>query len=136
MADSAEKAFQDKLDAEGNAARDTKLVFADWLADRDDPRAEGYRIMAAQGIYPFAYPTMDGPKARTWRTDSGLPNQVMPHMLPRAWFDALKGGERTSSLDYKTYESRREAEDAAAAAFATLSEEDKLIALAMPHRYV
>lgn len=41
----------------------TLLVFADWLQDRDDPRAEAYRALGAQRIATF---DVEGGKTPKW----------------------------------------------------------------------
>ncbi len=48
----------------------TRLVFADWLQERDDPRADGHRAIARQGLKPRA-----GDKFFTWfNADCYLPS--------------------------------------------------------------
>src|SRR5262249_13386737 len=45
--------FQNALDAQPGDWQ-TRLVFADWLQDRSDPRAEGYRALGMNRIVPIA----------------------------------------------------------------------------------
>jgi uncharacterized protein (TIGR02996 family) len=130
-----EEAFQKALDEEKEQAHDTRLVFADWLQDRDDPRAEGYRILATQWIYANWY-FLEPKSSRTWRTwrksrksprsEAHRTLYYMPHELNEVWFLELKGGRSDpNDPDYRTYPSRREAEDAAALAFFRLPEDAK-----------
>jgi uncharacterized protein (TIGR02996 family) len=111
-----EKEFQRQLDKESYLARDTRLVFADWLQDKNDPRAEGYRILAAQGIYTNHY-NIEPPYSRTWRRldPHNPPSWGMPHQIPAAVFDVLPQPYTQICRDwlFKTYASRRLAEVAA-----------------------
>jgi uncharacterized protein (TIGR02996 family) len=106
-----ETAFQAALDAEpGNSG--LRLVFADWLEERGDWRAAGYRWMGEHRKWPYdwskdrnvrAYNTHDWfieNAAATWEVPSHciLPAEFGP------WF--------SSPLHWPSYESRREAEDA------------------------
>jgi len=45
--------FQRQLD-ENAANCQLRLIFADWLQDHDDPRADGYRAMGKLELYPVA----------------------------------------------------------------------------------
>jgi uncharacterized protein (TIGR02996 family) len=48
--------FQNALDANPEDHQ-TRLVFADWLQERVDPRAEGYRALGRLRVQPHAaYP--------------------------------------------------------------------------------
>jgi uncharacterized protein (TIGR02996 family) len=123
--------FQHALDATIDDWQ-TRLVFADWLQDRNDPRSVGYYVLGLCQIYPRrAFNTKPGGNQscysgsastcyewwiRTFADDSGGPANILP------WFDHLTGGyqypenddERVRSMDY---ESRRAADEAAVAAF-------------------
>lgn len=109
--------FQAMLDAHPDD-HGTRAVFADWLQDRDDPRAEGYRALAMQERYPF------GSKhggSRWWHRGTTYRNS-----LPLDWFACLPrlGEGREYVLwphcEGQTADSRRDVEDAAALAFAQL----------------
>jgi uncharacterized protein (TIGR02996 family) len=103
--------FQRALDARPDDWQ-TRLVFADWLEERDDPRAEGYRAMGLIGIRPTG-------DRGGWSWAQVGPPTPSPHHLPNDWFYALHntGG---AGLYPATCPTRRAAEDAAALAFATL----------------
>jgi uncharacterized protein (TIGR02996 family) len=114
----------------------TRLVFADWLQDRNDPRAEGYRALGRGGRWTFNVNTSGkGLELWTWfPEEKGLDPQ---RRLPTAWFRKLAGweclysdGSKANSRQWKDYRSRRAAEDAAALAFAKLSDARRLGLLA------
>lgn len=128
-----EAAFHVALDADPTDWQ-TRLVFADWLQDRDDPRAEGYRaigLLKLQALrthrqewdghnWFMAEPTWGWMGADTGRCHNAT--------LRRAWWNLLKKVTRKSPIrfigEYKSneYASRREAEDDAALAFSRLPE--------------
>ena len=97
----------------------TRAVYADWLEERDDPRAPGYRELILLRKFPRPYTAqVDDPRFMypiVWYWGHGLGNN--PGLLPRGWFDLLPA-LRIGSLDlWRVFESRREAEDAAASTF-------------------
>ena len=114
-----EEAFQRALD-EHPEDWQTRLVFADWLEERGDPRAEGYRALARRRRYP-----MRNGAAWWWASRQALCHNV----IPDDWFDLLPPGLRgemfwpllTGAPD--RVKSRRECEDALALAFARLPDE-------------
>lgn len=132
--------FQRQLDANPDDFH-TRLVFADWLQERGDERAEGYRalgrlrLIAHDGGRGFHYGwcccdnphitgSLQNPASRSpaWRKykQSGLP-------VP--WFAVMAlSGEYWIEL----WRTRREAEDAAALAFAKLPPERRAELLAQP----
>lgn len=107
----------------------TRLVFADWLQDRDDPRAEGYRALGHLRVYPVLI-QMERNSAREpgeWYFIFGnLANGLaQPRwslcLVPEAWFKKLtKAHERNRNTYWKYYDDRRAADDDAARAFAKL----------------
>lgn len=123
----SEEDFQTMLDANPDDHA-TRLVFADWLQDRDDPRAEGYRALGANEFHACdSLPATGSRRKKKW-----LPRLetcwfcgafAEPHWkLPQDWFDAL--GRRDGGEEWtRDYENRRAAEDAAALAFLKLSAE-------------
>jgi uncharacterized protein (TIGR02996 family) len=140
--------FQSALDADPEDGQ-TRLVFADWLEERGDPRADGYRAMGRLGLR--APPsTTESSGACPWfdsaRCVVGSGGEAPVHCwLPSDWFALLSGGVQTVDghpLDTKTFASyvgkwldwfsRREAEDAAAKAFARLPPERRAELLAVP----
>jgi uncharacterized protein (TIGR02996 family) len=108
-----EDAFQSTLDAEpwsGLARR----VFADWLEEQGDARAAGMRALGELGLYPdmgYPFPWVFTYSDR-WTPTSHSDRSV----IPQSWYEA---GVRGAMRAYRT--TRREADDAAALAFARLS---------------
>ncbi len=87
--------FQDALDADPSDYF-TRLVFADWLEERGDPRAAGYRALGCRSGYA---------------TYTATGYYIGGITYPQRW------GWCDTFADQPT---RREAEDAAALAFARL----------------
>jgi uncharacterized protein (TIGR02996 family) len=131
--------FQAALDANPTDWQ-TRLVFADWLEERGDPRAEGYRALGLWRREPVPTDVTPGERQRRW----GFPGFVSPgyaasdnepdneHALQRAtlpddWHSAIAHwkGEGIPDggllLHWRCRKSRREVEDAAARAFTQLS---------------
>ena len=117
--------FQSALDAHPDDWN-TRLVFADWLDEHGDPRAVGYRALGQLRLCPFVDETF------FWWTT--LASSCCPAhgvrgngcSLPRDWFELvdLSPSNETFKPDGKpdVTTTRREAEDAAALAFAQLPE--------------
>lgn len=106
----------------------TRLVFADWLQDRGDPRAEGYRALGANGFHACdSLPASAHRRKQKWLPQKETcwfcgPFAESHWSLPRDWFDAL--GRRDGKEEWtRDYENRRAAEDAAALAVLKLSAE-------------
>lgn len=98
----------------------TRLVFADWLDERDDPRAAGYRALGARRRRPCHVPSRERFAGGGWHW-GGQSAQRPYANLGEAWFiqlmaDVYEGAQ----IDFG---SRRAAEDAAALAFARLPAE-------------
>jgi uncharacterized protein (TIGR02996 family) len=117
--------FQAMLDANPED-HTTRLIFADRLDERGDPRGPGYRALGERRISPCHLGSaifdaaereeLGAPAAQGfWWCDADEP-KFAPHHLPFAWFMAVHGGLRSAN----NYPTRREAEDAAALAFAQL----------------
>jgi uncharacterized protein (TIGR02996 family) len=118
----------------------TRLVYADWLQERGDERAEGYRALGMARHFPgrsefsqphrwgFTNPANDVAGKHGWGS----------HVLPREWWEVMDPGEvsREDNPWWNWHPSRREAEDAAALAFAGLPPERRaeLLAAAPPAR--
>lgn len=124
--------FQKLLD-ENPDDHHTRLVFADWLQDRDDPRADGYRALAVGRHYPHHLggcgdqflSTVEAGRCPYWR--KLCPEWVaFPHNLPPDWFDRLDlfgGATAAPWWDLICTVTRRQCEDAAALAFTKLPAE-------------
>jgi uncharacterized protein (TIGR02996 family) len=123
--------FQHTLDTNPDDNH-TRMVFADWLDEHSDPRAEGYRLFLAR---PDVAPFEDSDRAQwTWFNElyfrrADYAGRAVWSFVPSDLFAALEGGQQlredrpSSEHDgnaWRDYPSRRAAEDAAARAFAPL----------------
>ena len=126
--------FQQQLDANPEYHQ-TRLVFADWLQERGDPRAEGSRVM---GKRRFA--TKSAQDCR-WYDAEKYVEEAFGDNLPHAWYVALVArlgtprqqsalGCCVSNGYWLLFSTRRAAEDAAALAFLKLTEERRARLLA------
>lgn len=126
-----ENDWQQTLDVCEPAERSALLlVFADWLEERGDERAAGYREMGRQGLCPdphfneTGWLDNDGLKCvwEWWTPEAHVEERCC--RLPHVWFGAIQSkwvyapGTQASSKDFAI---RREADDAAAIAFHKLS---------------
>jgi hypothetical protein len=81
-----------------------RLVYADWLEERGDPRAGAQRWMAAKGKFPrYAGSTWD------WWAFGDHPDSK-PEDLPGDIWRRLPGAPLKSSPNCKEYDTRRDAE--------------------------
>lgn len=119
----SEDDFQRILD-DNPADRETRLVFADWLQDRDDPRAAGYRAIALQQRRPLQGRHLNS-DAWWWHASAEARVAEFHNHVPQDWFDLLPAGEGNAHF-WPVFRSngglktRRECEDALALAFAKL----------------
>jgi uncharacterized protein (TIGR02996 family) len=137
--------FQAALDANPGDWQ-TRLVFADWLQERGDPRADGYRALGSLRIAPTPrdYTGATEVDVRHWRWaynwdhDGQWMNKRLGgnakynFVLPESWVKTVSATGRGRDLGAAT---RRETEDTAARAFAKLSPERRaefLAAVASP----
>lgn len=126
--EAAEAGFHAALDAQiGDDT--TRLVFADWLEERGDPRALGYRLLAKFQMRPHCSKTWNGAEAwGAWSwgsTDTGRPYKSN---LKTYWHNQLTKISRPSEVGPPgrlypdaRYFTRQAAEDDAAMAVARLS---------------
>jgi uncharacterized protein (TIGR02996 family) len=110
--------FQRALDVDTTDWQ-TRLVFADWLAERGDPRAEGYRALGTLRWTPWR---TIGFRWRWWDLGHFLSMRSIAREpyhgdLPGDWFGLVEG-ELVSH--HKAFDTRALAEDAAALAFGFL----------------
>ena len=107
----------------------TRLVYADWLQERGDPRAEGYRALGVlrkrpseRGADDWFIGSENAPIYGPGRRQTHLHAQ-----LPPDWWSLVRGGEAwspgKSTNTWRFFSSRRAAEDAQALAFAELPPE-------------
>lgn len=102
----------------------TRLVFADWLQERGDVRADGYRALGAGRVYPLSVRMGATPwRGKTAWVYGGATNSIGTHqrhcLLAVDWFKLIERGEGCDASWCRRL-NRREAEDAAALAFAKL----------------
>lgn len=105
--------FQAALDANPTDWQ-TRLVFADWLEERGDPRAEGYRVIGLLKRYPRKEVGAVWSKLGEthWCVFEGHEH------LEDDWFDLTTHG--ASEPVHAIFDNRRAAENAAALAFSHL----------------
>lgn len=117
----SEDNFQAALDADPTNSS-LRLVFADWLEERGDARAEGYRWLGRHGKWPYDWgrsTIVPGFETFDWYLEDGGATWDVPgHCRLPAWFRS--GIE--SRLDWPAFASRREAEDASCAALSEIPE--------------
>lgn len=107
--------FQAKLDAAPDDWQ-TRLVLADWLSDRSDPRADGYRAMGHHKLRPY-YDLWFNAGMAKWTRLAEVGDAAD---LWSDWYKLLAGYDTWSRPGTRRYRTRREAEDAAALAFSQL----------------
>lgn len=127
-----EAVLQAALDTRPRAA-ELRLELAAHLEEIGDERAEGYRVLGLLGRYPTfwrAEDAVDNKDAYCWqhanifRSDGYGDSDGCT--IGKSWFDAIRG-YRPESRKYRNFNTRREAEDAAALAWPTLSPADQMI---------
>jgi len=92
-----EEAFRRAIEANPEEMT-TRLVFADWLQERDDPRADGWRATVALGTVAWWF-CGDETQCWGWWRYSGHDSVVARHLkesrlpfgavLPGDWFDSV-----------------------------------------------
>lgn len=102
------------------------LVFADYLQEHDDPRADGYRVMGAYGCRPFRSSTV-----AQWYGQWPRIKKDPWSDIPPQWADALRQGTRgilsTGGKGFfRNYPSHRAARDDAARAWALLLDGERV----------
>lgn len=119
--------FQRQLDAAPDDHQ-TRLVFADWLDERNDPRAAGYRALGALRKH-----TRDEGSQHCW-TKLGETDWCSfngHEGLDDDWFDLITNPHQPV---HAVFGSRREAEDAAALVFGQLPERRRRQILEYPQQ--
>ena len=119
----SEDDFQAALDADPGDWQ-TRLVFGDWLEERADPRADGYRALGTHRKHPYhgdpTEPISEEARRRGWSWwGAGTGMGASHFLLHAAWREAIP----TCRLDYPWgawQPTRHAVEDAAALAFADL----------------
>jgi uncharacterized protein (TIGR02996 family) len=100
----------------------TRLVFADWLQERGDPRAEGYRV---QGLRQRAPEYFKGAKAWVWLNPHWAAtypatDTIRAATLPDDWYKLLPVHNSEGAECAEERPTLRESMDDAALAFARL----------------
>jgi uncharacterized protein (TIGR02996 family) len=115
--------FQKRLDEKPDDWQ-TRLVFADWLQERGDARADGYRALAACRFvlcdrYPGEPPRfIPHELSRIFPESAGASGR--DYTLPLDWYAKVLGLGHEATGSLIPFPTRRAAEDAAALAFAGL----------------
>lgn len=117
---SDERYFQELLD-EAPSDSAARWLFAEWLAERGDWRAAGYRWMAREGKYPQRTPSGGDITWDWWSAtpsgDAGRrdPSHDHEHLTP-ALFELLEGysyhSDWSNQVAYREYYTREDAEEA------------------------
>lgn len=131
--------FQAALDANPDDWQ-TRLVLADFLQEQGDPRAEGYRALAAGRLHPGTWDGHRGPDGSQEilaafycvpPSADGASKQVIARdELPRDWFNLIEKLPVDIYTRLRSRLTRRDMEDAAAVAFAALGAERRAQLLA------
>lgn len=121
----------------------TRLVFADWLDDRGDPRGAGFRAIVRLGIVPVKSVSKDRSDGYVWyvwnvakytsyKWRKPLPgNSYSCAMLPKRWFLLLEGFTESDDSSneggswWRAWDSLAEAQSAIAKAYRPEFEKDK-----------
>ncbi|MBM3980944.1 MAG: TIGR02996 domain-containing protein [Planctomycetes bacterium] len=122
--------FQRALDADPGDWQ-TRLVFADWLEEQGDARAEGYRALGRQRARPILIQMQSDDRNRPgahlhiYGTAANNSEAAQRRwggcFLDAVWFKRLpRANETDRNQWWRYYPTRRAAEDGAARAFAKL----------------
>lgn len=103
-----------------------RLVFADWLQERDDPRADGYRALGTFRRVPLHFEATES-GTEQWCWCEGTAFSAQQHLTP-AWLQQIPnvGPPEAPCKHYRPQNpahpwTRREAEDAAALAWGRMT---------------
>ncbi len=140
----SEEDFQRALDEHPDDWQ-TRLVFADWLQERGDVRAEGYRALGVLRLWPYRWRNPPEERAYRWLFHNGDGNESgrpIPkcHVLPKDWLNKTAGRKPKEYLallmEYdiaaEVPAPRQVLEDAVAVAFAKLPAKRRAELLAAP----
>lgn len=113
-----ERAFVAALDANPGCLV-SRAAYSDWLQEHDDLRCRWFAFSADLGLWPTPWkmPAWFSPKVAAPLLVPYAPCES-PHILPVTLFRQLKNVDMGAVC--KQYDSRREADDDAAAAFLSL----------------
>jgi uncharacterized protein (TIGR02996 family) len=95
----------------------TRLVFADWLEERGDERAEGMRALGLMGVWADVYSFSDGPTYclgtqanNNWQVWSEWSRRQAHLLLPSDWFVLIPEWNRHDWRVWRYRSTRREME--------------------------
>lgn len=127
--------FQAALDA-NPADWQTRLVFADWLQDRGDSRAEGYRALGWLRVRPYFTKPHD---QWCFTTDLNFNSDYRANCIPDDLFSLIdvvperdQNGNRNRTERWLYFDLRADLENAAARAFLELPAERRAEIFATP----
>ena len=106
VAETDEDFFQNLLD-DDEFNHSTRLLLADWLAERADARFSGYLWLGTRCLSPQDYQS-----TRSWDWNDANYFEQLVGTIPHEVFELLEGGQRSSTGHYREYPTRRAAEDA------------------------
>lgn len=133
-----EAGFQAALDANPDDFQ-TRLAFADWLRERDDPRADGYQVMGELRMRPASDTDGEvwtfGSQSHTYETTVGWAILNKKWLLPGSWLVHMK---KYHQLDWdydvrpwwRREDSREKMENRAAIAFQLMPADERTAILA------
>lgn len=141
LGETTEDDFQNLLDANPDDHQ-TRGVFADWLQERGDPRAEGYRALGAMGAIPYMPKAIANYEGGYSREDNDFAKSKAPNaILPNDWYHEIASTSSPVSnwwthtvANAAVRSNRRQVEDAAAHAFSQLPPERRQEILNGPHQ--
>lgn len=116
-----EEAFWNHLEANPSDSV-ARMVFADWLQEQGDQRAEGMRVLGKLEIQPGTW----GIKGAYFRSGYWYwvdVNRPAKHRLSRLWWS--KFYKQAGGLDVETHFTRSECESLAALAWLDLTQEER-----------
>jgi uncharacterized protein (TIGR02996 family) len=125
----SEEDFQSWLDLHPEDWQ-TRFVFADWLDERGDVRGPGYRAIGVNRLGPVVgKPGKNGFNSHgRWCWAEIVSGRSIRWSITRVWFSKLSCAVQLTTAQwggYAYYDSRRDAEDDAARAFALLSDKTR-----------
>lgn len=111
----------------------TRLVFADWLQERDDPRAEGYRVLGTLRLAPDSWITyrvanghlVSGSGYTTWGWGRITAGRPYGNKLRGVWFQHIVFPKHPDTGNPTGFATRREADDGAAIAYLLIPTEHR-----------
>jgi uncharacterized protein (TIGR02996 family) len=127
-----EEDFQAALDATPEDWQ-TRLVFADWLEERGDPRAQAFRALGQLRRNPGRFAGSEARPYDLWCwLSQGRTGFASEEVLPDDWYALLPRTDHSAWWTAAERRTRREAEEDAVAAFTRLPAERRAELLTAP----